>query len=399
MEILLEPTSNKLMVGETVTHWFTLIALSALRRSDNENMLSLMNLILMSILTDLQVTPTKPGRMTKPYSSHYFIANCFNVGNLKMDVKDYTELNNLNVPLEPNRDQVDDLMPTIKEDEVVEEFRAMNDARMVSKFFRYSSDCDQNKKIRIDCAYNLKFSCMIDFAVLEDMDAYRDERMGDAHGKVPLKERLISSFIFTGCRLVAIEDDSTSELEHLQSIVNELDHMVPEICAQYARLDARISRIEARMEKIKAGLYAVLQSIQVNIKAYTVKQFSNQMAKNFLLHARFSYPESIVTDVLDFSSTNIVSLEKIRVGTGKKTVLRRKLNCDRCFGFLFHQYYQFGENTCWRREENSPTKKVKTNFGRVPLFAIEVRGYIVHSKISWRINWISTLFDADLEFD
>nr|GEU62831.1 hypothetical protein [Tanacetum cinerariifolium] len=87
MEILLDPTSNKFMVGETVTHWFTLIALSALRRSDNENMLSLMNLILMSILTDLQVTPTKPERMTKPYSSYRFIANCFSVGNIKMEVK------------------------------------------------------------------------------------------------------------------------------------------------------------------------------------------------------------------------------------------------------------------------------------------------------------------------
>ncbi|GJS51626.1 RNA-directed DNA polymerase, eukaryota [Tanacetum coccineum] len=66
MEILLDPTSNKLMVGDLcdslriklvttgkkrwcdsiriklvlVTHWFTLIVLSALRRSDNENMLS-----------------------------------------------------------------------------------------------------------------------------------------------------------------------------------------------------------------------------------------------------------------------------------------------------------------------------------------------------------------------
>nr|GEV34724.1 hypothetical protein [Tanacetum cinerariifolium] len=40
-----------------------------------------------SILTDLQVTPTKPRRMTKPYSSHCFIANCFNAGNLKMEVK------------------------------------------------------------------------------------------------------------------------------------------------------------------------------------------------------------------------------------------------------------------------------------------------------------------------
>nr|GEX97146.1 hypothetical protein [Tanacetum cinerariifolium] len=40
-----------------------------------------------SILTDLQVTPTKPGRMTKPYSCHRFIANCLNAGNVKMEVK------------------------------------------------------------------------------------------------------------------------------------------------------------------------------------------------------------------------------------------------------------------------------------------------------------------------
>ncbi|GJT59479.1 hypothetical protein Tco_1003012 [Tanacetum coccineum] len=75
--------------------------------------------------------------------------------------EDYIELKNLNVPLELRRDQVDDLMPTIEEGEVVEEFRARNDARMVSKFFGYPSDCDHDKKIRIDCAHNLKFSCMI----------------------------------------------------------------------------------------------------------------------------------------------------------------------------------------------------------------------------------------------
>nr|GEZ27109.1 hypothetical protein [Tanacetum cinerariifolium] len=47
----------------------------------------------LSILTNLQVTLTKPGRMTKPYSSHYFIANCFNAGNLKMEVKHSFPLN------------------------------------------------------------------------------------------------------------------------------------------------------------------------------------------------------------------------------------------------------------------------------------------------------------------
>ncbi|GKC81896.1 hypothetical protein Tco_1137613 [Tanacetum coccineum] len=40
-----------------------------------------------SILMDSKVTPTKHGRMTNPYSSPRFIANCFNAGYLKMEVK------------------------------------------------------------------------------------------------------------------------------------------------------------------------------------------------------------------------------------------------------------------------------------------------------------------------
>ncbi|GJZ12668.1 putative reverse transcriptase domain-containing protein [Tanacetum coccineum] len=79
---------------------------------------------------------------------------------------DYIELNNLNVLLELRRDQVDDLMPTIKEGDVIEEFRARNDARMVSKIFEYPSDYDHDKKIRVSCPYNLKFSCMVGFEFL-----------------------------------------------------------------------------------------------------------------------------------------------------------------------------------------------------------------------------------------
>ncbi|GKC52678.1 mitochondrial proton/calcium exchanger protein-like protein isoform X1 [Tanacetum coccineum] len=113
--------------------------------------------------------------------------------------EDYIELNDLNVPLELRRDQVDDLMPTIEECEVIEEFRARNNARMVSKNFRYPSDCDHDKKIYVDYAHNLKFSCMIDFAVLEDMDAYRDEEMGDViFGEPFLREVGIKARRFDG---------------------------------------------------------------------------------------------------------------------------------------------------------------------------------------------------------
>ncbi|GJW65662.1 hypothetical protein Tco_0117546 [Tanacetum coccineum] len=148
--------------------------------------------------------------------------------------EDYIELNDLNKPFELRRNQGDDLMPTIEEGEVIEEFRT-SDANLDTRINNYPSYCDDDKKIHIDCAHNLKFSCMIgfefthansfpllyvnmmstkfnnsimknkmvykgnnvvgalmnvpifvetfsimtDFAVLEDMDAYRDNEMGD----------------------------------------------------------------------------------------------------------------------------------------------------------------------------------------------------------------------------
>ncbi|GJZ05665.1 hypothetical protein Tco_0539458 [Tanacetum coccineum] len=148
--------------------------------------------------------------------------------------EDYIELNDLNEPFELRRNQGDDLMLTIKEGEVIEEFRTRDEDLDIG-INDCPSYCDDDKKIHIDCAHNLKFSCMIgfefthvnfypllyvnvmsrkfhnsiiqnkmvykgdnvigalmnvpifvgifsvmtDFAVLEDMDAYRDEGMGD----------------------------------------------------------------------------------------------------------------------------------------------------------------------------------------------------------------------------
>ncbi|GKF00302.1 hypothetical protein Tco_0023652 [Tanacetum coccineum] len=89
--------------------------------------------------------------------------------------EDYIELNDLNKPFELRRNQGNDLMPTIEEGKVIEEFRTRDD-ELDDEFDDYPSYCDDDKKIHIDCAHNLKFSCMI---VLEDMDAYRDNEMGD----------------------------------------------------------------------------------------------------------------------------------------------------------------------------------------------------------------------------
>ncbi|GJY61968.1 putative reverse transcriptase domain-containing protein [Tanacetum coccineum] len=97
---------------------------------------------------------------------------------------DYIELNDFNVLLELRRDQVDDFMPTIKEGEVIDEpmidiIKTRND----ESFDEYPSFCDFDRKIHIDCAYNLRFSCMI---VVENMDGYRDQDIGDIILEEPL---------------------------------------------------------------------------------------------------------------------------------------------------------------------------------------------------------------------
>ncbi|GJZ54820.1 reverse transcriptase domain-containing protein [Tanacetum coccineum] len=81
--------------------------------------------------------------------------------------RDYIELNDLNVPSKLRRDQVNDLMPTIEEGEVVDkhviqEVKTRNDDKMVSKFFGYTSGYEEDEKI-----------------LVEDMDPYLDEGMGE----------------------------------------------------------------------------------------------------------------------------------------------------------------------------------------------------------------------------
>ncbi|KAD6119446.1 hypothetical protein E3N88_10717 [Mikania micrantha] len=55
-------------------------------------------------------------------------------------------------------------------------------------------------------------------------------------------------------RLVAGEDDSFGEVDHHQSMVNDVDRVDPQIRTQIARLEARISRIEARMGKLEVSV-------------------------------------------------------------------------------------------------------------------------------------------------
>ncbi|GJZ04432.1 retrotransposon protein, putative, ty1-copia subclass [Tanacetum coccineum] len=99
-------------------------------------------------------------------------------------LEDYIELNDLNEPFEFRRNQGDDLMPIIEEGEVIVEFRT-RDEDLDTGIDDYPSYCDNNEKIHID--------------FLEDMDAYRDEGMGDVIvGEPFLREVRIKARRFNG---------------------------------------------------------------------------------------------------------------------------------------------------------------------------------------------------------
>nr|GFA80850.1 hypothetical protein [Tanacetum cinerariifolium] len=94
----------------------------------------------------------------------------FQGGGYRAATLGFYQRNNTN----PSRNQGNDLMTTIKEGEVIEEFRT-RDEDLDTIINDYPSYYDHDKKIHID--------------FLEDMDAYRDEGMGDVIvGKPFLKE-------------------------------------------------------------------------------------------------------------------------------------------------------------------------------------------------------------------
>ncbi|GKF96194.1 hypothetical protein Tco_0288929, partial [Tanacetum coccineum] len=181
-------------------------------------------------------------------------------------LEDYIKLNDLNESFELRINQGDDLMPTIKEGEVIKEFRTRNEDLDIG-INDYLSYCDDDKKIHIDYAHNLKFSCMIgfeftyvnffsllyinvmskkfynlimkdnmvykgdnvigtlmnmpifigtfsvmtDFEVLKDMDVYRDEEMGNVIvGEPFLREVRIKEIRFDGMTTIYNGNDEVT---------------------------------------------------------------------------------------------------------------------------------------------------------------------------------------------
>ncbi|GJZ55969.1 reverse transcriptase domain-containing protein, partial [Tanacetum coccineum] len=237
-------------------------------------------------------------------------------------LEDYIELKDLNEPFELRRTQGDDLMPTIEEGKVIEKFRTRNED-LDTGIDDYPSYCDDDKKIHIDCAHNLKFSCIIgfefthanffpllynvmskkfhnsimkdkmvykgdnvvgslldmpifvgtfsvmtDFAVLEDMDAYSDEGIGDViFGEIFLREVGIKTKRFEGIITLYKSDD-----EH------QLNWLAEE---KFLKIKQVVEEEQTQPEYLQELLQSLLTDLQILNEIQPLKQETlNQIQKD-----------------------------------------------------------------------------------------------------------------------
>ncbi|GJT16722.1 hypothetical protein Tco_0875428 [Tanacetum coccineum] len=119
-------------------------------------------------------------------------------------LEDYIKLNDLNEPFELRRNQGDDLMPTIEEGGVIEEFRT-RDEDLDTRIDDYPRAV-MNVPIFVGT-----FSVVTNFAFLENMEAYRDEGMGDVIvGEPFLREVRIKTKRFEGIITLYNGDDEVT---------------------------------------------------------------------------------------------------------------------------------------------------------------------------------------------
>ncbi|GJY88350.1 hypothetical protein Tco_0502978 [Tanacetum coccineum] len=171
---------------------------------------------------------------------------------------DYIELNDLNKPFKLRRNQGDDLMPTVEEGKVIEEFRT-RDEDLDTGIDDYPSYYDDDKKIHID-----------------HMDAYRDKGMGDVIvGEPFLREFRIKARQFN--RMITIyngDDEVTYQMvrshPRFKYHTNEQCNKIPPLQKESEKDE--INGISHAYQKLKGFYKGVLNLRPDYIRSYAKRR-------------------------------------------------------------------------------------------------------------------------------
>nr|GEU60778.1 reverse transcriptase domain-containing protein [Tanacetum cinerariifolium] len=201
---------------------------------------------------------------------------------------DYIELSDLNEPLELRHDQEVNLGLTIEEGEVIdtpikEMVKTRHDDKITNGIEDYPSFSDPNRKIHVNDAYNLRktivgalmnvpivvgtFSVVTDFAVIEDIDRYRDEEMGEVIVRKEFGKEIIVK---------------TKQFEGMITIYNGLPPEVYTLVSNHKVVEELWERIQLLMQE--TSLTKQERGLQHELHANEVR----------LMHKRNSDPLALV---------------------------------------------------------------------------------------------------------
>ncbi|GJZ70636.1 hypothetical protein Tco_0634487 [Tanacetum coccineum] len=128
-------------------------------------------------------------------------------------LEDYIELNDLNQPFELRINQGDDLIPTMEEGEVIEEFRTRNED--------LDTGIDDYPRALMNVPIFVgTFSVITNFAILENMDDYGNNEMGDViYGEPFLREVRTKTRKFDEIITIYNGNDEVSEKDKRSGIL------------------------------------------------------------------------------------------------------------------------------------------------------------------------------------
>ncbi|GJS80366.1 hypothetical protein Tco_0730247 [Tanacetum coccineum] len=274
--------------------------------------------------------------------------------------RDYIELNDLNEPQELRRNRVNDLEPTTEEGEVVNEhmkYIVKTRCDFIGGLDDYPSDCDFDRRIHIDYAYNLKFLCMTgfefvhvnfhlilpinvvskkfynsmmkdtiefrgrnelgnfvnapvfignfyvitNFTVVEDMDPYLDEGMGDVIVGEPFcKASCVEARRFDG--IITILDRNDSVTYQMVQSNPRFKHLTNEKCNKIPPLlkvseQDKMNEISHFIPKSEGFLQRSLKSrnqiySRCEVISFATSSYATQREEIYLVwsvHARFAF--------------------------------------------------------------------------------------------------------------
>nr|GEW87341.1 hypothetical protein [Tanacetum cinerariifolium] len=187
---------------------------------------------------------------------------------------EYIKLNDLNVPLELRRDQVDDLMPTIKEGEVIDEpmieiIKTRNNEGFDEEFYNsvMKEKVEYKGKNVVGALMNVpiivrNFSVVTNFLVMENMDGYRDQDMGDVIFREPLcKASYVEARRFD--RLITIHNGNDNMTYQMARLHPRFKHLSNAKCNNFKPLlkvsvHDKLNGISHPYQKLKSFYKGVL---------------------------------------------------------------------------------------------------------------------------------------------